>query len=159
MKQTSWVNSGLLAWGSDSPVSEELSTWTKTEDKIHLNKKIKDKIPPEQKDEKGRWLCCWYLETPALDHPDVCRDPVSELDLDNVSEGQLLHCGDHEHNVWNALIVEEIELLKKFHLGLHSDLFTVPPGDSVLWDKVLESLHDLGWLWLLQKERLKRRGS
>merc|ERR1719400_283048 len=57
------------------------------------------------------------LETPTLDHPDISGDSVAKLDLDNISEGQLL--------------------------GFHRDLLSVPSGNSVLRDKVLESFHDL----------------
>ena len=90
-------------------------------------------------------MCWWHLETSALNNPDICRDPVSKLDLNNVSEGQLLY-GDYEEEstkfevkYFSCSRNGEFEL----HLGLHSDLFTVPPGNSVLWDKVLESFHDL----------------
>ena len=38
-----------------------------------------------------------HLESPALDHPDISRDPVAELDLHDVSKGQLLK----EANIYN----------------------------------------------------------
>ena len=38
-----------------------------------------------------------HLESPALDHPDISRDSVAELDLHDVSKGQLLE----EASVYN----------------------------------------------------------
>ena len=85
---------------------------------------------------------CWYLETPALDHSDICWNPISELDLNNVSEGQLLHDDDDDHGDHSTTFEMRFRNVV-FHLSLHGDLLTVPTGNSVLWDKVLESLHDL----------------
>ena len=153
---------------------------------IHLNNKHKPSLWKKWFWWRHHWLCR-YLETSALDHSDISRDPVTEFDFNNISEGQLLHdyYGDQgQHLRWDRfknLVLPRPSLWSSHHscgqqriVGQGSwippwSLQTLTPGKrkldemmvmkKVLLRKVLPgSRRKCQWQWRQQKVQFPGRG-